>query len=299
MMIARTRSSLLETINVHKTTESWVKEFGEKVRDQLPGVDCAFTVHRERGVLSMPAAPTQTPRTLIHEAPLHDAEGGEVGQIQVLCKRPNAFGAREKDVCILLTEVANLAMQQSLLYERLVHHSTHDPLTDLPNRRLCEQRLQHALEEAERTSGRVTVVYLDVDKFKEINDCYGHKTGDSYLRHVSARLRSTIRSIDTLARVGGDEFLIIVPQKLSETEVIGLKERLQSCFLQPFEVEGYRFQGSASLGIASFPEHGATAEELKRYADQAMYSAKRTAASRTVSQFTMPGPKTRQPRAPP
>ena len=90
----------------------------------------------------------------------------------------------------MLAEVANLAMQQSLLYQSLVHHSTHDPLTDLPNRRLCEQRLQDALKEAAETNGRVTVVYIDVDRFKEINDRYGHKTGDSYLKHISSRLRS-------------------------------------------------------------------------------------------------------------
>ena len=191
----------------------------------------------------------------------------------------------------MLAEVANLAMQQSLLYQSLVHHSTHDPLTDLPNRRLCEQRLQDALTEAVETNGRVTVVYMDVDRFKEINDCYGHKTGDSYLKHVGSRLRSAIRSIDTLARVGGDEFLVIVPQKSSDTDCVDLQERLRACFYEPFEVEGHLLKGSASLGLASFPDHGVTAEELKRYADQAMYLAKREAASidnpRAVSKFSI------------
>jgi diguanylate cyclase (GGDEF)-like protein len=294
MMIARTRSALLESINVHKTTESWTKEFCENVRTLLPGVDCAFLFGRERAGQAQPCLTSSARQKLIHTAILRDAEGDEAGQIQVFSVRPGAFKAREQDVCVLLTEVANLAVQQSLLYQSLVHHSTHDPLTDLPNRRLCEQRLQHALDEAVEANSRVTVAYIDVDRFKEINDEYGHKTGDSYLKHVGGRLRFAIRSIDTLARVGGDEFLVIVPQKSSDTEFLGLKERLQSCFQQPFEVEGHCFKGSASIGLASFPEHGTTAEELKRYADQAMYNAKRRVASqggsRAVSQFSIPSP---------
>src|SRR6202012_636483 len=102
-------------------------------------------------------------------------------------------------------EIANLAMQQSLLHQGLIHHSTHDPLTDLPNRRLCEQRLQDALKEAAETNGRVTVGDIPGGRFKYIKDCHGHKTTDSYPRHIGSRLRSPIRSIDTLARVGGDE----------------------------------------------------------------------------------------------
>jgi diguanylate cyclase (GGDEF)-like protein len=279
MMIARTRSALLETISVHKTTEAWVKEFREKVLSLLPGVDCAFVFAGERIGQPLSVASLDC---LIHSAPLRDTEGEEVGQIEVFSMRRSALRAREQDVCVLLTEVANLAVQQCLLYKGLIHHSTHDPLTDLPNRRLCEERLQYALDDAMATNGRVTVVYIDVDRFKEINDQYGHRTGDAYLKHVGARLRSATRSIDTLARVGGDEFLIIVPQRSPETEFMGLRERLQTCFEQPFEVEGHHFRGSASIGLASFPEHGATAEELQRHADQAMYSAKRKASSRVA-----------------
>lgn len=291
MMIARTRSALLETISIHKTAESWLKEFCERVRILLPGTECSFLFDGQSAAQSLHAPASVTERALIHKASLRDTEGKEVGHIQVFSVGPNAFGANRQDVCLMLAEVANLAMQQSLLYQSLVHHSTHDPLTDLPNRRLCEQRLQDALTEAVETNGRVTVVYMDVDRFKEINDCYGHKTGDSYLKHVGSRLRSAIRSIDTLARVGGDEFLVIVPQKSSDTDCVDLQERLRACFYEPFEVEGHLLKGSASLGLASFPDHGVTAEELKRYADQAMYLAKREAASidnpRAVSKFSI------------
>jgi diguanylate cyclase (GGDEF)-like protein len=294
MTIARTRSALLETISVHKTAQSWLKEFCEKVRILLPGTDCSFMFGGERPGQSLPPA-SLTGQRLLHTAPLRDTEGQQVGHIQVFHTSPHFFGTKQQEVCLMLAEVANLAMQQSLLHQGLIHHSTHDPLTDLPNRRLCEQRLQDALREAAETNGRVTVVYIDVDRFKDINDRYGHKTGDSYLKHISSRLRSAIRSIDTLARVGGDEFLVIVPQKSSDTDFISLQERLHGCFQQPFEVEGHRFRGSASLGLASFPEHGATAEELKRHADHAMYIAKRKTSSghspRTLPQFAILTPK--------
>ena len=295
MAIARTRSALLETISVHKTAQSWLKEFCEKVRILLPGTDCSFMFGGERPGQSLFPPGSLTGQTLLHTAPLRDTDGQQVGHFQLFHTSPHFFGAKQQEVCLMLAEVANLAMQQSLLHQGLIHHSTHDPLTDLPNRRLCEQRLQDALKEAAETNGRVTVVYIDVDRFKDINDRYGHKTGDSYLRHISSRLRSAIRSIDTLARVGGDEFLVIVPQKSSDTDFISLQERLHGCFQQAFEVEGHRFKGSASLGLASFPEHGETAEDLKRHADHAMYIAKRKTSSphsvRTLPQFAILTPK--------
>ena len=291
MQIAKARSALLETISVHKTAKSLLEDFCEKVRILLPGTDCSFSLKGDSAGQLISKAASPTARTILHTTSLHDNEGNEIGHIRVFGMAPNVLAANEKELCLMLAEVANLAMQQSLLYQGLVHHSTHDPLTDLPNRRLCEQRLEDALREAKRTHGRVTVVYLDVDRFKEINDRYGHKVGDSYLKQISSRLRVAIRSVDTLARFGGDEFIVIAPQKSAAEDRINLEERLRSCFEEPFEVEGHYFKGAASLGLASFPEHGATAEDLKRYADQAMYVAKRSVSSieepRNLPQFAI------------
>ncbi len=279
MIIARTRSALLETISMHQTAESLLTNFCETVSRLLPGTDCRFSLHGEIPAKQISQSAVAVARTLLHSTSLHDAEGNQVGYLEVFRKDPKVRLANERAVCLMLAEVANLAMQQSLLYESLVHHSTHDPLTDLPNRRLCEQRLQDALRQAVETNGRVTVVYIDVDRFKDVNDRYGHKAGDSYLKQISSRLRLAIRSVDTLARVGGDEFIVIAPQRANGEDAMYFEERLSSCFRQPFEVEGRRFQGAASLGLASYPEHGATAEDLKRYADQAMYAAKRQTPS--------------------
>jgi len=299
MLIARTRSALLETMSVHKTARSLLKDFCEQVHILLPGTDCSFLFGAPNEKQQLIQSASQLDRTLLYTTSLRDAEGTEVGLIEIFSQDPHAFGASQQDVCLMLAEVANLVLQQSLLYQGLVYHSNHDPLTDLPNRRLCEERLHDALQEAAHTNGHVTVVYIDVDRFKDVNDRFGHKVGDWYLKHISSRLRSAIRSIDTLARVGGDEFLLIIPQKCPDAYLKSIQERLLGCFQEPFEIEGHCFKGSVSLGIASFPQHGATAEELKRHADQAMYRAKRESFSvndpRVASQFGISLPQRREP----
>ena len=146
-------------------------------------------------------------------------------------------------------------------------------MTDLPNRRLCEDRLRTALAEALERCTEMTVLYIDINRFKHVNDRYGHKVGDLYLKAISSRLRDQIRGTDTLARIGGDEFLVIAPQG-SE----GLQQRLEGCFADPFYLDGQRIDGSASFGLATYPHDGTTSEELKRYADHAMYLVKRSKA---------------------
>ena len=129
------------------------------------------------------------------------------------------------------------------------------------------------------------VVYIDIDHFKQVNDEYGHKVGDLYLRQISTRLLTQIRPIDTLARVGGDEFIVIAPlESALEVENVFLA-RLRACFESPFVIEGACIHGAASLGVASYPEHGTTAEELKRNADQAMYLIKQSKIDRADGSF--------------
>ena len=168
-------------------------------------------------------------------------------------------------------------MNQRLLYDELNYRSTHDQLTNLPNRRLADARLEQALAAA-RTGGRVGVVYIDVDRFKEVNDRYGHKTGDLFLQQIAARLRGAIRASDLLARIGGDEFLLIVPALGSPEDGAAYEARLLLCFGDDFSLDGVRISGSASFGLAMYPDDGTTPEELKRHADAAMYAAKQSRA---------------------
>ena len=125
---------------------------------------------------------------------------------------------------------------------------------------------------------QVAVIYIDVDRFKQVNDKYGHKTGDLYLLQIAKRLSSGIRATDMLARIGGDEFLIVMPLNASADDSFAISARLSSCFRDPFMIEGNQLEGSASFGIAIYPENGLTADELKRHADYSMYLAKRSRA---------------------
>ena len=149
-----------------------------------------------------------------------------------------------------------------------------DPLTDLPNRRLFSDRLQQALVLAERERTRLAVMFLDLDRFKPINDRYGHAMGDLVLKEVATRIQSSLRASDTLARIGGDEFVVLLPHISSASDVVGVAEKIRQVLNQPFSVDGQVMSLSSSAGIALYPEHGDTEQALVRNADTAMYYAK-------------------------
>lgn len=160
------------------------------------------------------------------------------------------------------------AAQQKLQF--LAHH---DFLTGLPNRFLLDDRLEQAIEQARRFQQNCMLLFLDLDGFKVVNDTLGHNAGDELLRAVSARFRAELRSSDTVARVGGDEF-VILPGSGPVEYAAQLAEKILECLRAPFAVAGESITVSGSLGIALFPENGETAEQLMQAADMAMYSAK-------------------------
>jgi len=153
--------------------------------------------------------------------------------------------------------------------------ANHDALTGLPSLRLCKDRLDHSLAEARRTGQMSAVMFLDLDGFKEINDEHGHELGDLVLQATALRIKAEIRETDTVARIGGDEFIII----LSSLPEVVIAERIASGLIeqivQPIRVEKTEVVVSASIGISIYPENGSTAEELIRSADKAMYQIKR------------------------
>jgi len=118
------------------------------------------------------------------------------------------------------------------------------------------------------------LIYIDLDQFKQINDLYGHKIGDLYLQEVTLRMKCQLRTVDTLARIGGDEFVVLVPLVRNRAEVDEIAQRLERCFEKPFEVEDLALQGFASVGIAIYPEDGRTRDSLLHTADTAMYTFK-------------------------
>ena len=158
--------------------------------------------------------------------------------------------------------------------EQVQRLAQYDPLTDLPNRRLFSDRLQQALALAERDRTRLAVMFLDLDRFKPINDKYGHAMGDVVLKEVATRIQSSLRASDTLARIGGDEFVVLLPNVSSVRDVVGVAEKVREVLNQPFIVDGQVMSLSSSAGIALYPEHGDTEQSLVRNADTAMYYAK-------------------------
>ena len=161
--------------------------------------------------------------------------------------------------------------------ERIQFLAHHDVLTELPNRSLCVQRLQAALAQAPITGEKVAVLFIDLDRFKAINDTLGHHIGDGLLRSVAARLTQAVRSRDTVSRLGGDEFVVVMRDVAGREDVQQLVERrLIPLIRQSHPVEGHELNVSCSVGIAVYPEDGSEIDELMRRADAAMYEAKTT-----------------------
>jgi len=155
------------------------------------------------------------------------------------------------------------------------HLASHDALTDMPNRRLLEDRLEQALARADRQHHKIAILALDLDSFKEVNDTFGHRVGDLVLKSVATRVKARLRASDTLARTGGDEFTIVadVADPLGAQVLVSA---LELAFAQPFEVEGKLVTTGASIGVALYPDDGRGADDLRAAADKAMYVAKRS-----------------------
>ena len=155
-----------------------------------------------------------------------------------------------------------------------LEQANYDALTGLANRVIARDRLHQGLLQAQRSEQQLGVLYLDLDKFKWVNDNLGHAAGDELLRQVASRMRQTARQADTVARLGGDEFLCVMPAIHDLSAAQDLAGRLVECLSQPFQLEADRVSIGASVGIAMFPDHGDTVDALIACADHALYDAK-------------------------
>jgi diguanylate cyclase (GGDEF)-like protein/PAS domain S-box-containing protein len=164
----------------------------------------------------------------------------------------------------------------------LLQMAHHDALTGLPNRTLLSDRMSQALSTAQRLKHKTAIVSIDLDHFKKVNDWYGHAVGDAYLKHVAGLLTSRLRGMDTVARMGGDEFAIVLGEisTLESASLVG--KMLLQALNKPTVIGGYTIQPRGSLGIAIYPDHGSDMEEVWRCADAAMYRAKRAGGNRYI-----------------
>ena len=208
--------------------------------------------------------------TLTTKTPLHDPAGNVVGLLGI---------TRE------INELKRAEMT-------LEHLATHDTLTGLPNRYLMFDRLNQLLVRAERYETGFAVLFIDLDGFKRINDSRGHDVGDLVLRGVADRLSQSVRAADTVARIGGDEFVILVEALRAGHDATALAQKIQAALGRPFSLPGGDATVTVSVGIGLYPEDGRDAEELLKAADVAMYRAKReTAAPRPLGAYGAPAPR--------
>ncbi len=170
--------------------------------------------------------------------------------------------------------VARDITERKLAEETITFQALHDPLTHLPNRRLFKDRLELAITHAKRNSGLLAVMFIDLDRFKLVNDTYGHAEGDDLLKNVALRLRNCIRAGDTFARQGGDEFTALLPDLHSVENAIQIGQKIIDDFKTGYQVAGVEFRATASIGIALYPRDGETPDILLRNADIAMHKAK-------------------------
>jgi len=170
----------------------------------------------------------------------------------------------------------------------LQHLATHDTLTDLPNRFLMVDRLGQLLARAKRSGMAFAVLYLDIDRFKDVNDSHGHEFGDLLLRAVAQRLTKSVRQSDTVARIGGDEFVVVLETVHETREADAVGRNIQRALAKSFTLDRKRLKITASIGISFYPENGKDPDTLLRAADYAMYLAKRQGGNRHVT--CLPGP---------
>lgn len=238
----------------------WVRATGRRIANQTDSIDVIWIFE------------DVTERHQAEEALLH------------------AHDALEQRVVERTAELANANLQlQEEVFERMQaeqriwHVAHHDSLTGLPNRSLLHDRLEQALAKAQRGRHRVAVMFLDLDRFKSINDTLGHAIGDELLKHVAERLTGVVRAVDTVSRLGGDEFVIVLHEISSPDDAVQVAEKVLGALASEVTIESHQLRATPSIGISIYPDDGDEVFGLMKHADTAMYHAK--AAGRNNYQF--------------
>jgi diguanylate cyclase (GGDEF)-like protein/PAS domain S-box-containing protein len=209
------------------------------------------------------------------------SQKGTIGALMIK-SYPGGVHYSEKDQELLQfvsTQIATVIERQQM-QARLRHMAQYDQLTGLPNRGLLYDRLKTALAVARRERERLSVLYIDLDKFKQINDNFGHSVGDLLLQEVARRLKHCLRESDTVARIGGDEFVVLLQRLRLPEHAAKVAEKIRGALNAAFTIDGHSFDIMPSIGIAHYPEHGEVEQDLLKYADRSMYRAKNRGRSR-------------------
>ena len=182
---------------------------------------------------------------------------------------------QDQDLLQFVAKQLATALERRQLQTQMQFMAMHDELTRLPNRRLFHDRLHTAFARALRQQGQLSLLFLDLNNFKLVNDRHGHACGDLLLQAVAGKLRDCLRESDTLARLGGDEFVILVEHQALDCDVAHIEQKIHQALASPLQLsDGQQLQVSVSIGVAHYPEHGDSTQQLLRHADRAMYEVK-------------------------
>jgi diguanylate cyclase (GGDEF)-like protein/PAS domain S-box-containing protein len=208
------------------------------------------------------------------------SQRGTIGALLVQSDTSARYNAQDQELLqFVSTQVATTIERQQML-SRLQFMAQYDQLTQLPNRELLRDRLQTALARARRNQSQVALLFLDLDKFKQINDTLGHAAGDLLLQGVAQRIQLCLREVDTVARFGGDEFIVLLEDFESADHACTVAEKIRQSLNQPFDLNGHRRTILPSIGIALYPQHAQDEQQLLQHADNAMYQAKTAGGNR-------------------
>jgi diguanylate cyclase (GGDEF)-like protein len=277
--LERRRSRILEDINGSRPLTEIIEQIAALVSCKLGGAPCWCQMSDGARLGDCP--PQTNPERLVrHEV---NSRAEQVLATLCACVAQEGLPTREQlEALAMGAGLVELAIENRRLYSDLRHRSEFDQLTDIHNRFSLEKNLDTLIAEARNRARIFGLVYIDLDGFKEVNDRYGHQAGDIYLREAAQRMKSQLRGSDMLARLGGDEFAALLPMVQSRAGAEEVAQRLERCFEAAFDVEGVELRGTASMGVAMYPEDGATRDSLLSAADAAMYVAKHARTGRAA-----------------
>ncbi len=288
--------SIQRTLNVHRSSvllfdpdgvmrfKAW-RGLSEGYRQAVEGHSPWSPEQRDAQPILMPDAETEPGLDALRDVVLGEGiralafvpltyQGRLLGKFMVYYEAPHRFTDEEVHLLQTIASHVAYAVERKRSEETITRLAFHDALTGLPNRRLFEDRLGVALAQARRHKRPLAILSVDLDRFKLINDTFGHAAGDFLLRGVAERLSGLLREGDTIARLGGDEFLLLLPSLSCREDVVEVAERALLAFSQPFHFDGQQLRITPSIGVSFYPEDADEAETLLRAADAAMYRAK-------------------------
>ena len=287
--LERRRSGILEDINGSRPLAEIIEQIVDLASFRLRGAPCWCQIVDGARLGN---CPKKLDAFRVAEGQIPARSGPPLGIFYAAFHPRTKPVASEAEVLSGAASMATLAIETRRLFSDLQHRSQFDLLTDIHNRFSLETYMEELIEKARQDAGIFGLIYIDLNDFKQVNDVYGHHVGDLFLQEAAVRMKQALRPDDMLARLGGDEFAVLVPRPHSRKDVEEIAQRLERSFDAPYAFDGYVLHGSASLGIALYPEDGTTRESLLSAADAAMYVAKQT-----KKQTGEPSPGRRNPAA--